>query len=43
MTLRDEALEFHRAAKGKIAVHSKVPCCTREELSLAYTPGVGET
>lgn len=42
MTLRDEALQFHRAAKGKIAIHSKVPCSTREDLSLAYTPGVAE-
>ncbi len=42
MSLRDEALQFHRAAKGKIAVHSKVPCCTKEDLSLAYTPGVAE-
>ncbi|HWQ20392.1 MAG TPA: malic enzyme-like NAD(P)-binding protein [Methanotrichaceae archaeon] len=42
MTLRDEALQFHRAAKGKIAIHSKVPCSTKEDLSLAYTPGVAE-
>lgn len=42
MSLRDEALEFHRAAKGKIAVHSKVPCLTQADLSLAYTPGVAE-
>lgn len=42
MSLREEALEFHRAAKGKIAVHSKVPCSTKEDLSLAYTPGVAE-
>jgi malate dehydrogenase (oxaloacetate-decarboxylating) len=42
MSLREEALEFHRAARGKIAVHSKVPCSTRADLSLAYTPGVAE-
>lgn len=42
MSLREEALQFHRIAKGKIAVHSKVPCCTKEDLSLAYTPGVAE-
>lgn len=42
MTLRDEALDFHRIAQGKIAVHSKVPCCTQKDLSLAYTPGVAE-
>lgn len=42
MSLREEALQFHRANKGKIAIHSKVPCCTKKELSLAYTPGVAE-
>lgn len=42
MSLREDALTFHKAARGKIAVHSKVPCCTKEDLSLAYTPGVAE-
>ncbi len=42
MSLREDALEFHRAARGKIAVHSKVPCSTQADLSLAYTPGVAE-
>jgi len=42
MSLKEEALKFHRIAKGKIAVHSKVPCCTKADLSLAYTPGVAE-
>ncbi len=42
MSLREEALSFHKAARGKIAVHSKVPCCTKHDLSLAYTPGVAE-
>jgi malate dehydrogenase (oxaloacetate-decarboxylating) len=42
MSLRDEALEFHRIAAGKIAIHSKVPCSTKHDLSLAYTPGVAE-
>jgi malate dehydrogenase (oxaloacetate-decarboxylating) len=27
---------------GKIALHSKVPCATVKDLSLAYTPGVAE-
>jgi malate dehydrogenase (oxaloacetate-decarboxylating) len=40
MSLRDDALEFHRKSRGKIAIKSKVPCSTREDLSLAYTPGV---
>ncbi len=42
MSLQEEALAFHRTAKGKIAVISKVPCCTITDLSLAYTPGVAE-
>jgi malate dehydrogenase (oxaloacetate-decarboxylating) len=42
MSLREEALEFHRQAQGKIAIHSKVPCRTQHDLSLAYTPGVAE-
>lgn len=42
MSLREDALLFHKAAKGKIAVHSKVPCSTKADLSLAYTPGVAE-
>lgn len=42
MSLRDEALEFHRQARGKIAIHSKVPCQNQHDLSLAYTPGVAE-
>ena len=42
MTLREDALEFHRKSRGKIAIQSKVPCRTREDLSLAYTPGVAE-
>ncbi len=42
MSLREEALEFHRQARGKIAIHSKVPCQTQHDLSLAYTPGVAE-
>ena len=40
MSLREEALAFHEAVRGKIAVHSKVPCATSRDLSLAYTPGV---
>ena len=42
MSLKDEALKFHRASGGKIAIHSKVPCATVKDLSLAYTPGVAE-
>ncbi len=42
MSLRDDALEFHRKSRGKIAIKSKVPCSTKEDLSLAYTPGVAD-
>ena len=42
MSLRDDALAFHKNAGGKIAIHSKVPCATVQDLSLAYTPGVAE-
>jgi malate dehydrogenase (oxaloacetate-decarboxylating) len=42
MSLQSDALAFHKAARGKIAVHSKVPCSTKLDLSLAYTPGVAE-
>jgi len=42
MSLRDDALAFHKASRGKIAIHSKVPCATVKDLSLAYTPGVAE-
>ena len=37
-----DALEFHKKYKGKIEVVSRVPVTSREELSLAYTPGVAE-
>ncbi len=35
-----DALEFHKKYKGKIEIVSRVPVTNREELSLAYTPGV---
>ena len=37
-----KALEMHQEHKGKIEVVSKVPVKTREDLSIAYTPGVAE-
>ncbi|MBX6377229.1 MAG: NAD-dependent malic enzyme [Clostridia bacterium] len=40
--MRQRALALHRAARGKIAVVPKVPVRGREDLSLAYTPGVAE-
>src|SRR5438105_5630018 len=35
-----KALALHRQKHGKLAVRSKVPIKTREDLSLRYTPGV---
>lgn len=42
MNLRDKALELHKKFKGKIETKLKVPLETKEDLSLAYTPGVAE-
>ncbi len=37
----DEAsLALHRQNKGKLGVHTKVPVKNRQDLSVAYTPGV---
>lgn len=40
--LREEALHMHRVNRGKLATHSKVPVRNKEDLSLAYSPGVAE-
>ncbi|MGE5701961.1 MAG: NAD(P)-dependent malic enzyme, partial [Clostridia bacterium] len=40
--LRDEALELHKNAKGKLETVSKVPLRNAYDLSLAYSPGVAE-
>jgi malate dehydrogenase (oxaloacetate-decarboxylating) len=37
-----ESLKLHEAKRGKIEVISKVPIKTKDDLSLAYTPGVAE-
>ncbi|MGZ4031179.1 MAG: NAD(P)-dependent malic enzyme [Tumebacillaceae bacterium] len=42
MSLRDEALELHRANQGKLGVVAKVPVANAKDLSLAYSPGVAE-
>lgn len=42
MNIYEEALKFHKEHRGKIEVHSKVPVRNKEDLSLAYTPGVAE-
>lgn len=42
MNYFEKSLELHEENKGKISVVSKVKVETREDLSLAYTPGVAE-
>lgn len=42
MDIREQALELHRANRGKLKVESKVPLRNRQDLTLAYTPGVAE-
>jgi malate dehydrogenase (oxaloacetate-decarboxylating) len=42
MDIRQESLKKHYEWNGKIEVVSRVPIETREDLSLAYTPGVAE-
>ncbi len=39
--LNEKALALHRKYPGKISIQSTVPLENREDLSLAYTPGVG--
>ena len=42
MTVNEKALELHEKWNGKIETVSKTPVKSREDLSLAYTPGVAE-
>ncbi|MGB4337411.1 MAG: malic enzyme-like NAD(P)-binding protein [Bacillota bacterium] len=42
MSVREDALKLHKENAGKIEVVSKVPVRDRQDLSLAYTPGVAE-
>ena len=42
MNYAEEALRLHGEWKGKIEVVSRVPVQTRDDLSLAYTPGVAQ-
>lgn len=42
MDYAKESLKLHREWKGKIEVISRVPVQTKEDLSLAYTPGVAQ-
>ncbi len=42
MSLAIQSLKLHQRRHGKLAIVSKVPLKTRQDLSLAYTPGVAE-
>ena len=42
MTINEKALKLHETWKGKLETVSKTPVKSREDLSLAYTPGVAE-
>ena len=42
MTLNEQALELHEKWQGKLEITSKSPVKSRQDLSLAYTPGVAE-
>lgn len=41
MDYNKEAIKLHKKYKGKIDVVSRVPLKTKDDLSMAYTPGVG--
>lgn len=40
--LREEALEFHKVKPGKLEVRVTCPAQDRDDLTLAYSPGVAE-
>ena len=42
MTIGEIALEKHKEWQGKLETVSKTPVKSREDLSIAYTPGVAE-
>ncbi|MBU1907764.1 NADP-dependent malic enzyme [Patescibacteria group bacterium] len=42
MDYSKESIELHKKYRGKLAVVSKVPIQTKDDLSTAYTPGVAE-
>lgn len=42
MSIKEQALKAHEEWKGKIEVISRAPVRNKEELSIAYTPGVAE-
>jgi malate dehydrogenase (oxaloacetate-decarboxylating) len=42
MNLNERALKMHEEWNGKLEITSKCPVNTRDDLSIAYTPGVAE-
>ena len=42
MSLRDDALEMHRENQGKLEITPNVKVTNKQQLSLAYSPGVAE-
>lgn len=40
MDYQKASIDLHRQKRGKLAIVSKFPLATKEDLSLAYTPGV---
>lgn len=43
MSLRDDALEMHRENQGKLEITPNVKVTNKQQLSLAYSPGVAES
>lgn len=42
MDIKAQSLELHKRLKGKLEIKSRISVKTKEDLSLAYTPGVAQ-
>lgn len=42
MDIKERSLQMHERLRGKLEIKSKIEIKTKEDLSLAYTPGVAE-
>ncbi len=42
MSIQEESLKIHEELKGKLSINSKIQLKTKQDFSLAYTPGVAE-
>ena len=42
LSVAERSLKLHEECRGKIEIKSRVPVKTKEDLSLAYTPGVAQ-